>query len=90
MIEKDEWELEMERMPWRFNPKKPDLRDALLQMRALGFNTEADVIASELLSIQKTRAREAEAYILLSAAWPVLVNVGRTTIADQISEFLSD
>ena len=87
---KDEWDLEVERMPWRFNPPKPDLRAALLQLRSLGFNAEADLIAGEVLGVQKARAKETEAYILLSAAWPALVRVGRTELADQISQFLAD
>lgn len=87
---KDEWDLEVERMPWKFNPPKPDLRAALLQLRSLGFNAEADLIAGEVLSVQKVRAKEAEAYILLSAAWPALVRAGRTELADQISQFLAD
>jgi hypothetical protein len=48
------------------------------------------LIAGEVLSVQRARAKEAEAYILLSAAWPALVRSGRTELADQISEFLTD
>jgi hypothetical protein len=86
---KDEWDLEMERMPWRFKPQKPNIREALLHLRALGYHAEADIIAGETQAIQKARAREAEAYILLSAVWPTMVRIGRTDIADQISDFLS-
>lgn len=85
---KDEWDAEVERMPWRYNPEKPNLHGALLQLRSLGFHAEADLIASEVLSVQKTKAKEAEAYILLSAAWPVVVRAGKIDLGDQICEFL--